>query len=166
MLQVGNGLLTNVEEQTHFALWAFSKAPLIIGCDLTTIAKEYPESLKILKEKNMIDINQDQLGHQATLCDGCNTNASSTLSVYTSLVVADPKEGLQMAVLGVNWDDTNLATLDLDLQKAGIASDLTNNCVVTDVYTGAKTNVNGGVQTFKDVAAHGHVAKKIKCLPW
>jgi len=37
MLQIGNGLLTTAEEQTHFALWAFAKAPLIIGCDLSTI---------------------------------------------------------------------------------------------------------------------------------
>ena len=35
MLEVGNGGLTLEEEKTHFALWAISKAPLIIGCDLT-----------------------------------------------------------------------------------------------------------------------------------
>mgnify|MGYP000927164262 CR=1 FL=1 len=59
MLQVGNGLLTADEEATHFALWAFAKAPLIIGCDLTTIEKDHPDSLAILKNKNMIAINQD-----------------------------------------------------------------------------------------------------------
>ena len=46
MLQVGNGLLTTDEEKTHFALWAFSKAPLIIGADLTSISAD---SLAILK---------------------------------------------------------------------------------------------------------------------
>ena len=35
MLEVGNGGLSLEEEKTHFALWAISKAPLIIGCDLT-----------------------------------------------------------------------------------------------------------------------------------
>lgn len=34
MLQIGNNLFSYAEEQTHFALWAFSKAPLIIGADL------------------------------------------------------------------------------------------------------------------------------------
>jgi len=34
MLEVGNEGLTFEEEKTHFALWAISKAPLIIGCDL------------------------------------------------------------------------------------------------------------------------------------
>jgi alpha-galactosidase len=63
MLQVGNGLLSLEEERTHFALWAFAKAPLIIGCDLTTIEKDYPDSLAILKNQMLIDINQDQLGN-------------------------------------------------------------------------------------------------------
>jgi alpha-galactosidase len=37
MLEIGNMVLTQTEEETHFALWAYSKAPLIIGCDLTKI---------------------------------------------------------------------------------------------------------------------------------
>lgn len=48
MLEVGNGGLTVEEEKTHFALWAISKAPLIIGTDLTTINDD---SLNILKNK-------------------------------------------------------------------------------------------------------------------
>jgi hypothetical protein len=38
MLQVGNsafsGEFKDFEEKTHFALWAFAKAPLFIGMDL------------------------------------------------------------------------------------------------------------------------------------
>jgi alpha-galactosidase len=34
MLQVGNGGMTDDEYQTHFAMWALLKAPLVIGCDL------------------------------------------------------------------------------------------------------------------------------------
>lgn len=40
MLEVGNGGLTQEEEKTHFALWAISKAPLILGCDLSKVTKE------------------------------------------------------------------------------------------------------------------------------
>ena len=54
MLEVGNGGMTIEEEKTHFALWALAKAPLIIGCDLTTVR---PESLQILKNANLIAIN-------------------------------------------------------------------------------------------------------------
>lgn len=38
MLEIGNGGMSNDEEMTHFALWAIAKAPLIIGCDLTSIS--------------------------------------------------------------------------------------------------------------------------------
>ena len=38
MLQIGNGAFTEDEEKSHFALWAIVKSPLLIGCDLTTVA--------------------------------------------------------------------------------------------------------------------------------
>jgi alpha-galactosidase len=56
MLEVGNGGLTSEEERTHFALWAVSKSPLIIGCDITNISNE---SLKVLSNRDLIAINQD-----------------------------------------------------------------------------------------------------------
>lgn len=37
MLEVGNGGMTNDEYQSHFALWAALKAPLLIGCDLSKL---------------------------------------------------------------------------------------------------------------------------------
>ena len=110
MLQIGNGLLTDTEELTHFALWAFSKAPLIIGADLSTISTN---SLNVLKTQALIDINQDQLGKQAKCSQGCTPVASS--QVYQSLVYTSDKEGLQMGVLGVNWDDANPVDFSLDL---------------------------------------------------
>jgi len=54
MLEVGNNKYTLPQEFTHFSLWAIGKAPLLIGCDLSSITKE---SLAILKNKNLIDIH-------------------------------------------------------------------------------------------------------------
>lgn len=59
ILEVGNGGMTHEEEKTHFALWAITKAPLIIGCDLSTISKE---TLDILTNDEIIAMNQDHLG--------------------------------------------------------------------------------------------------------
>jgi alpha-galactosidase len=59
MLEIGNGGLSDAEERSHFALWAFAKAPLIIGCDLNVIK---PSSLLVLKNKQLIAVNQDSLG--------------------------------------------------------------------------------------------------------
>ena len=61
MLEVGNGGMTNIEYRTHYSLWAISKAPLIIGCDLVNMDNE---TFKILSNKEVIEINQDKLGEQ------------------------------------------------------------------------------------------------------
>lgn len=39
MLEVGNDGMTETEEQAHFALWAFVRSPLLIGCDLATVSE-------------------------------------------------------------------------------------------------------------------------------
>ena len=61
VLQVGNGILTNAEEKTQFSLWSISKAPLLIGSDLSKISEA---SLEILKNTEVIAVNQDPLGIQ------------------------------------------------------------------------------------------------------
>lgn len=54
MLEIGNGNLTIAQSRSHFALWCFVKAPLILGNDLTNMS---PEVLNIISNKNLIAIN-------------------------------------------------------------------------------------------------------------
>jgi alpha-galactosidase len=61
MMEIGNGGLTHFEEETHFALWALLSSPLILGNDLRTISQE---ALNIIKNKDIIAVNQDSLGIQ------------------------------------------------------------------------------------------------------
>jgi len=61
MLEVGNGGMTYDEYRTHFSLWALSKAPLLIGCDVT---KNDPQTFEILMNKEVIAVDQDRLGVQ------------------------------------------------------------------------------------------------------
>ena len=61
MLEVGNGGMTLIEYKTHFALWAISKAPLLIGCDITKMSEEIKN---ILTNPEVIAVNQDKLGQQ------------------------------------------------------------------------------------------------------
>ena len=63
MLEVGNGGMTFEEYKTHFSLWCMLAAPLLAGNDLATIT---PETKSILMNKEMIAVNQDTLGVQAT----------------------------------------------------------------------------------------------------
>ena len=61
MLEIGRGLSPE-EEETHFGMWCIMSSPLLIGCDLTTIPEE---SLNLLKNNELIALNQDLLGLQA-----------------------------------------------------------------------------------------------------
>lgn len=61
VLEVGNGGMTDTEYMTHFSLWAISKAPLLIGCDVNRMSNT---TLSILTNSEVISVNQDSLGAQ------------------------------------------------------------------------------------------------------
>ncbi|KAJ6738119.1 ALPHA-GALACTOSIDASE/ALPHA-N-ACETYLGALACTOSAMINIDASE [Salix koriyanagi] len=61
MLEVGNGGMSLEEYRSHFSIWALMKAPLLIGCDVRSASHE---TLRILGNKEVIDVNQDPLGVQ------------------------------------------------------------------------------------------------------
>jgi alpha-galactosidase len=54
--------LTPYEQYTHFSLWSLLSAPLLIGCD---ISKLDDFTLNLLKNKEVIDVDQDVAGQQA-----------------------------------------------------------------------------------------------------
>lgn len=65
MLEVGNGKLTFEENKTHFTLWCMMASPLILGNDIRKLIENPDdEILGILKNKELIAINQDELGKQ------------------------------------------------------------------------------------------------------
>ncbi len=61
MLEVGNGGMTTEEYKTHFSLWCMLAAPLMAGNDL---GKMSPETASILKNDEIIALDQDTLGKQ------------------------------------------------------------------------------------------------------
>ncbi|MCV9933552.1 glycoside hydrolase family 27 protein [Flavobacterium sp. LS1R47] len=60
MLEVGNGMTYN-EDKAHFSLWSIMAAPLIAGNDIRKMSKQ---TLEILTNKDVLDIDQDPLGIQ------------------------------------------------------------------------------------------------------
>lgn len=60
MMEVGNEM-NATEDKTHFSLWCMLSSPLFTGNDYR---KMTPETLNILKNKEMIAVNQDKLGIQ------------------------------------------------------------------------------------------------------
>ena len=61
MLEVGNGGMTDAEYVSHFSLWCLSKAPLLVGCD---VSKMSAATLATLTNAEAIAVNQDKLGVQ------------------------------------------------------------------------------------------------------
>lgn len=61
MLEIGRGLRPE-EEEAHFGMWCIMSSPLMIGCDLTAMP---PASLELVKNPELIALNQDPLGLQA-----------------------------------------------------------------------------------------------------
>ena len=61
MLEVGRSM-SEEEDKTHFGMWCIMSSPLLIGCNMATI-KERP--LALLKNPELIALNQDPLGLQA-----------------------------------------------------------------------------------------------------
>lgn len=62
MMEVGRGGMTDTEMRSHFALWAVMASPLIAGNDLRSMD---PATTAILKNQNLIAVNQDPLALQA-----------------------------------------------------------------------------------------------------
>jgi alpha-galactosidase len=57
------GMIPKKEGIAHFSLWALISAPLIAGNDLRNMS---PETLEILTNKEVIEVNQDPMGIQGS----------------------------------------------------------------------------------------------------
>jgi alpha-galactosidase len=63
MLEIGNGHMSGDEYRTHMSLWALTAAPLLAGNDVRTMSEE---TRSILMNREVIAVDQDALGKQAT----------------------------------------------------------------------------------------------------
>ncbi|CAN6546488.1 unnamed protein product [Malus baccata var. baccata] len=107
MLEVGNGGMSVQEYQSHFSIWAVMKAPLLIGCDIPSASKE---TLQILGNKEVIDVNQDPLGVQAR-----KLRSKDDLEVWAGplsnkrVVVVLWNRGRSLAPITVTWKEVGLS---------------------------------------------------------
>ncbi|KAL4569996.1 hypothetical protein LXL04_025645 [Taraxacum kok-saghyz] len=106
MLEVGNGGMTNDEYIVHFSIWAISKAPLLIGCDVRDVSKE---TFNILTNREVIAVNQDRLGVQAkkVRMEGDLEVWAGPLSGYR-VVVLLVNRGPATSLMTAHWDDIGL----------------------------------------------------------
>lgn len=106
MLEVGNGGMTKDEYIVHFSIWAMSKAPLLIGCDVTNATKE---TMEIIANKEVIAVNQDKLGVQAkkVRMEGDSEVWAGPLSEYRVVVLLLNRGPIRYSMTA-QWDDMRI----------------------------------------------------------
>jgi len=109
MLEVGNGKLSLAENRTHFTLWAMLAAPLLAGNDLPNMK---PEIKAILTHRDVIAIDQDRLGKQAS-----RIYSEGEVDVW-SRPLADG--ALAIAVVNAGSDRHSTHPFFLNLAKLGL----------------------------------------------
>ncbi|GMG98944.1 hypothetical protein Nepgr_000784 [Nepenthes gracilis] len=106
MLEIGNGGMKKDEYIVHFSIWAISKAPLLIGCDVRNLTKE---TIEIIGNSEVIAVNQDPLGVQAkkVRMEGDREVWAGPLSRYRVALLLINRAALRTSITA-NWDDIGI----------------------------------------------------------
>ena len=114
MLEVGvnkwGNQLTNEEAKTHFGMWCIMNSPLLIGCDITSLSTT---NLNLLKNTELIALNQDTLYQQAYLAkkvNGCYIMVKDIETAYglkRAFAIYNPNDGQRSVTM--NFSDIDLA---------------------------------------------------------
>ncbi len=157
--------MTFVEWQTHFAMWAITSAPLILGFDLTD-QKVLEEIWPIIANEEAIAVNQVWEGHpgrlvanasevkDVTVLSGATGSRKTTDSLPSWQVWAKPVADGAVAVLAVRvWEGQTNATLTFSLAELfqGAAA-VPSRASVRDVYARTDNGTVSDVYNF-DLAA-------------
>jgi hypothetical protein len=143
MLEVGvnkwGSSLTDEEAKTHFGMWCIMNSPLLIGCDMRNLSTA---NLNLLKNTELIALNQDPLYQQAYLASKVN----GCFVMVKDIEVANSTKRA-FAIYNPN-DEAKTVTLNFkDIDLAG-------NVALRDVYL--KSDAGSYTESFQvTVPKHG-----------
>ena len=147
MLEIGRSLNEN-EERTHMAYWCIASSPMLIGCDMTKLRES---SLALLKNKDLIAMNQDVLGIGAPV-------VQREGDVYVVAKDMEQLHGSKRAVVVMNLTDSE-QKISVDLAKL----ELSDKILVHDCFTGKDLKLKAAKKCEKQmfevtIPAHGSQA--------
>jgi alpha-galactosidase len=142
MMEVGRGGMTDTEMRSHFALWAVLAAPLIAGNDLRSMNAA---TQAILKNAELIAINQDSLGLQATQVSG----DGSRRVLAKRLANGD----VAVALFNQSGSTATISTTAAAIGKSG------SSFTLRDAWTGATSTTTGAISA--SVPGHGTVVYRV-----
>ncbi len=147
MLEVGNGqpegsdhhirYLTPAEDRTHFSMWAMLAAPLLAGNDLPNMT---PEVREILTNRDVIAIDQDRLGHEAT-----HAYSDGEVDVWTRHLSGG---AMAIAVIDAGSDRYSTHPFHLSLTKLGLHGPQKGK----DLWTGKEITLTDNIPI--EIASH------------
>lgn len=150
MMQIGNGM-THEEEKSHFAMWCMMSTPLIIGCDLTKITDE---TLEILKNTELIALNQDSACKQAFVIKEYRNEYGELLGeIWIKELGTNNRE---KAVAFLNRSEQKLI-MELHLEDAGLYGHIVQ---VRDLWNHTECDCNKTI--CKEVESHGVAVYRMK----
>lgn len=149
MMQIGNGM-SLIEEKTHFIMWCMMSTPLMIGCELTKLSKE---QLDILKNKELIALNQDMACIQAFVMKEFYSDDGELLGEIWVKDLGE-KNGCSKALAFLNRSNHSLE-MDFLLEEAGLAGEI---LTARDLYAHVDIKVDNNVSYLVDA----HDVKVIK----
>jgi len=142
MMEVGRGGLTDTEMRSHFALWTILAAPLIAGNDIRSMNSA---TQTILKNQNLIAIDQDSLGLQATQV----SNDGTRRVLAKRLANGD----VAVALFNQGSSTTTVSTTAAAIGKSGTSFTL------RDAWTNATSTTSGAISA--SVPGHGTVVYRV-----
>jgi alpha-galactosidase len=143
MLEVGNGGMTATEYRTHFSLWAQMAAPLLIGSDLRNVSSA---TLDILKNTDVIAVDQDALGRQGTVV------SSSGGLVVMSKPLADGGRSVTLTN-----ENTTTRTVSTTAEAVGLGG--ATSYSLKDLWSKQTSTTTGAISA--SVPAHGTVMYRV-----
>lgn len=148
MLEVGRTLKPE-EDITHFGIWCIMSSPLLIGCDMTKLK---PTTLALLKNKELIAINQDALGLQAYV-------VKHDMNDGTYVLVKDVEvlNGLTRVIALYNPTDT-VKTISITPAELELAGDIK----IRDLIEQKDVKIQKPLKAIsKDIAPHSTAIYKL-----
>ena len=157
MLQCGNAGLSFEEQKTHFSLWAISAAPLLISTDIRYIGDE---TLQILKNKEVIEVDQDLGFNGAVQGTQVATQANDT-EVWVKRLSNGSSGEARFAVVLVNLAGDSSRDVTVTWEQVGLEDSKTAS--VRDLWAGKTLGKFSHKFTAKGVAPHGSVMLRLEC---
>jgi alpha-galactosidase len=143
MLEVGNPYMTRTEQRTQMSLWAVMAAPLLISTDLR---KADSFTLRTLSNPEVIAIDQDPLGKQATV-----VKSGNGITVYSKPLVNGDRA---VALLNENATARTIRTT-----AAAVGLPATSSYRIVSVWSGHQSSSTGTISAL--VAPHGTVVFRV-----